>query len=240
MAFSYSPKIITDGLVLYLDAGNPLSYPGSGTTWTDLSRGQNPGTLTNGPTFDSGNGGSIVFDGTDDYITGLDNISINTGLPFTVEFWSNITQYSDPFPTIIQLKTNTTYGWNLSFNISTGVGGAYYGVLFGSSDTWARIRTNNPPATEFWYNVAVAYNGSGASTISNYNVYLNSSLQTLYSTGGFNNTTQDNYIGTTNAASRGIDDFRGKISSVRVYNKALSQPEITQNYNATKTRFGLT
>ena len=63
MAFNYSPKIVTDGLVLCLDAGNPNSYPGSGNTWTDLSRGRNNGTLTNGPTFDSGNGGSIVFDG---------------------------------------------------------------------------------------------------------------------------------------------------------------------------------
>ena len=68
MAFSYSPKIVTDGLVLYLDAANNRSYPGSGTTWTDLSRGGNNGTLTNGPTFNGANGGSIVFDGTNDFI----------------------------------------------------------------------------------------------------------------------------------------------------------------------------
>jgi hypothetical protein len=57
------PDIITDGLVLYLDAANTKSYIGSGTTWKDLSRNSNDGTLTNGPTFDSGNSGSIVFDG---------------------------------------------------------------------------------------------------------------------------------------------------------------------------------
>jgi len=68
MAFSYSPKIATDGLVLCLDAANNRSYPGSGTAWTDLSRGGNNGALTNGPTFNSANGGSIVFDGTNDYV----------------------------------------------------------------------------------------------------------------------------------------------------------------------------
>ena len=68
MAFNYSPNIITDGLVLYLDAANTKSYPGSGTTWRDLSKSQLNGTLTNGPTFNSSNGGSIVFDGVDDYV----------------------------------------------------------------------------------------------------------------------------------------------------------------------------
>ena len=63
MAFNYSPKTVTDGLVFAVDAANKKSYPGSGTTWTDLA-GSNDGTLTNGPTFDSGNGGSIDFDGT--------------------------------------------------------------------------------------------------------------------------------------------------------------------------------
>ena len=69
MAFIHSPKIITDGLVLALDAGNTKSYPGSGTVWTDLSGNNNTGTLTNGPTFNAANGGSIVFDGTNDYVT---------------------------------------------------------------------------------------------------------------------------------------------------------------------------
>ena len=67
MAFAYSPKILTDGLVFAVDAANKKSYPGSGTTWTDLA-GSNDGTLTNGPTFNSGDGGSIVFDGTDDLV----------------------------------------------------------------------------------------------------------------------------------------------------------------------------
>ena len=67
MGLGHSPRIVTDGLVLCLDAANKRSYPGTGTTWTDL-KGENNGTLTNGPTFDSSNKGSIVFDGTNDYI----------------------------------------------------------------------------------------------------------------------------------------------------------------------------
>jgi len=78
MAVGYNPRIVTDGLVLALDAGNTKSYPGSGTTWTDLSGNGNTGTLTNGPTFDSANGGSIVFDGTNDYVQVTGSITVTS------------------------------------------------------------------------------------------------------------------------------------------------------------------
>ena len=94
MAFNYSPNIITDGLVLYLDAANTKSYPGSGTTWRDLSKSQLNGTLTNGPTFNSANGGSIVFDGTNDYVDNIGDLSSfsfiqNTNI-FSVSFWFKV------------------------------------------------------------------------------------------------------------------------------------------------------
>ena len=76
MSFNYSPKIVTDGLVLYLDAANTRSYPGTGTTWTDLSRSSLPTPLYNGPTFNSTNGGSIIFDGIDDYAEVQRNVAI--------------------------------------------------------------------------------------------------------------------------------------------------------------------
>jgi hypothetical protein len=66
MAFNYSPKIVTDGLVLYLDAANSKSYVSGSTTWSDLSRGGNNGTLTNGPTYSSAKGGIIILDGSND------------------------------------------------------------------------------------------------------------------------------------------------------------------------------
>ena len=91
MAFSYSPKIVTDGLVLYLDAENTRSYPGTGTTWSDLSRDGNNGTLTNGPTVDSGNGGSIVFDGSNDYVDFDDILDLST---LSVSMWINCDVYN--------------------------------------------------------------------------------------------------------------------------------------------------
>ena len=84
MGIAYNPRVVTDGLVLCLDAGNVKSYPGSGTTWTDLSGKGNTGTLTNGPTYSSANGGSIVFDGVDDRVSGT---SFNTGQNFTINAW---------------------------------------------------------------------------------------------------------------------------------------------------------
>ena len=71
-----SGPIITSGLVLFLDAGNTSSYPGSGTTWTDLSGNGNNGTLTNGPTYTSSNGGAIVFDGINDFVNSGSSISL--------------------------------------------------------------------------------------------------------------------------------------------------------------------
>jgi hypothetical protein len=88
MAFFHSPRIVTDGLVLALDAANSLSYPGSGTTWTDLSGKGNNGTLVNGPTFSPTNGGSIVFDGTNDYISFPNNPNLDSQA-ITMESWSN-------------------------------------------------------------------------------------------------------------------------------------------------------
>ena len=107
-------KIITDGLVMHLDAAQLRSYPTTGTTWTDLSGNGNNGTLINGPTFNSGNGGSIVFDGVNDYVTGFNSISINTTSSFAIEFWFNLTSFTNPYPTLLQIKTNTTYSCNLT------------------------------------------------------------------------------------------------------------------------------
>lgn len=86
MSYSNGPRIVTNGLVLYLDAGNSKSYPGSGTVWNDLSGNGNNGTLVNGPTYSGANKGSIVFDGANDYISGGSNtVSINNAI--TISAW---------------------------------------------------------------------------------------------------------------------------------------------------------
>ena len=80
MGLAHSPSIVTDGLVLCLDAANTKSYPGSGTTWTDISGKGYDGTLTNGPTFSSNYGGNIVLDGSNDFVTGVHNSELNLRL----------------------------------------------------------------------------------------------------------------------------------------------------------------
>lgn len=229
-------NIVTNGLVMYLDAANYASYTSGSLTWYDLTKNNNSGSLINGPTFNSGNGGSIVFDGVNDYITGFDSISINTTSSFAIEFWFNLTAFTDPYPTLLQIKTNTTYGCNLTLSQNSG----YVGVIFGSAGNWVTIKTDNVPTVGIWNHVVLTYNGLGATTNSNYNIYLNTTNQNLTTAGGFASTNQANYIGTTNAGARGVDDFNGRIAVCKIYNRALSSTEILQNYNAQKTRFGLT
>jgi uncharacterized delta-60 repeat protein len=118
MALSHSPQISLNGLVLCLDAANSKSYPGSGTTWTDLSGNGNNGTLTNGPTFDSDNLGSLVFDGVDDYSELTSNYTLSAG--WTLSFWGNpIFDSTVPANTVFYSASNPrTFSL---FNQSSGV-----------------------------------------------------------------------------------------------------------------------
>ena len=227
MGLGHSPRIVTDGLVLCLDAANARSYPGTGTTWTDL-KGGNDGALTNGPTFNSANGGSIVFDGSNDYVDLGTSTSISTSSAFSLDCWVNLTSYGGNYPTIIQLKTNTSNGWNLSLSQV----GSYAGIVFGSSSTWSNLKTDNAPSVGVWHHISINYDTS------TYLVYLNLSLQSLTNAGAFNSTTQNNYVGSTNQAARGATDtWNGYISSVKLYNRALTADEIRRNYLSTKERY---
>ena len=116
MGLSHSPRIVTDGLVFCVDAGDKMSYPGAGTTWTDLSKNRNNGTLTNGPTFDSANGGSIVFDGTDDYVNfGSQTWDISTNL--TIDFFIKFnTLNSAAYYTMFSFGGYISNGWLFQIN----------------------------------------------------------------------------------------------------------------------------
>jgi len=225
MAFHYSPKIVTDGLIFALDAGNHKSYPGSGTVWTDLSGNSNHGTLTNGPTFNSANNGSIVFDGVNDYV---DCGIIKPTGAMTISFWFK--------------------GKSASTSIS-GVGAlaADRGYLMGvnNSNSWKFYIAENASTLKLaagtltidesrWYNIV--------------GVYIPSTSITLYVNGNSlaENTTSipaAQYVGngvSTKIANRGDGYyFDGNITNVSIYDIALTQSDITQNYNAIKSRFGL-
>jgi hypothetical protein len=227
MSFSFSPKIITDGLVLYLDAANTRSYPGVGTTWTDLSRGGNTGTLVNGPTFNSGNGGSIVFDGVDDFILTTNPTSnvLSNLSSYTVSFWIKINSYGGNGSVLLSSPGSS----NLFIQAQSSA--VYIGIL-GS--------TNN------FLTLSISMSTLALNTISNMvwvkdsntaYFYLNSTRYTFPGTANFN------FIGSNNTLNIGkyTSGFNlpGNIYNTQIYNRALSATEVLQNYNATKTRFGI-
>ena len=234
MGVLYNSRIVTDGLVLCLDAGDKMSYPGAGTTWTDLSKNRNNGTLVNGPTFNSANGGSIVFDGTDDYIN-IGSMIANINNAFTVEAYLRRTGNGTNWPRIFlngQVNTSITI---TQYNNTTG-------VLFRikpTSGSW--IEYNLPTGTMVnnqWLSLSFSYEGSIMRAFINGVEYGSGySISKTITTP----TSENPYIGGdgNSAGDPSGSSFDGHISNVRVYNRALSAQEIQQNYKATKGRFGL-
>jgi hypothetical protein len=238
--------IVTDGLVMHLDAGNAASYPGSGTTWTDLSGNGKNATLVNGVSYSSDNGGVLSLDGVDDYMTLHSSLSVATDAAFSVEICFNITSFANTYPNIFQIKTNTQCAWQISVtNFAAGGGLGYAGILFGSATfvnpTWANFSTGRDNASEVmvantWNHIVVTYNGSGQMSAGNYTYYRNAVSKNFTGADPFGNTNQQNYIGCIDA-DRFF--FNSKIPIARIYNRVLSAAEVEQNFNVTKDRYGL-
>jgi hypothetical protein len=220
MSISYNSSIVTNGLALCLDAGNPRSYPGSGTAWNDASGVGNNGTMINGPTYNSSNLGSIVFDGVDDYVDCGNATSLQLATAVTLESWCNPTS-STGLGTLIQKNTNSGY----RFRIESGNLWAYSsGVAAVAS---GGICTNN----NWWHCVATFGSGGIICYVNGTQV---ASTGTAYTPG--NVTAGNLQIG---CYSPGSETFNGKISIARVYNRVLSTTEITQNFNALRGRYGV-
>ena len=226
MAFNYSPKIVTDGLVLALDAANNKSYPGSGTTWTDISRGGNNGTLYNGPTFSNTNGGNIVFDGSNNFV-GFSNSSLlqlNLG---TVCVWVKTSSPGSGFRGIVTKQNNyslftnsgilVTYDWGNSAIRSTGVN-----IADGS-----------------WKNICMTFTDNSGSPSNNVIIYING-ISVLTTTIKILNNNIGLEICRGGSGPGGPGQIlNGSIAQTSIYNRPLTSTEVLQNYNATKTRFGL-
>ena len=221
--------VYNNGLVLNLDAGNANSYPGTGTTWFDLATSTN-GTLVNGPTYDVNNGGSLYFDGTNDY-GNFGNIqslnSLTSGV--TVGAWiksSSTTTYS----AILQKWYQSGVQGGFQLYISPGgilslAIGDYISFYGGCNSTFSVI-------TGSWVYVTATYD---MNSIKIYiNGVLNSTNSFVRSVVNSNNATL--YVGQDDFGGR---FFRGNISSATVHNRALSATEILNNFNSTRGRFGL-
>jgi hypothetical protein len=222
--------IVVDGLILHLDAGNSLSYSGSGVNWYDISGNANTATLINGPTYSSANGGSIVFnDATLQHgnITNIGNKNV-----WSVEVWFKIS--SSLTGKVSSILTNRyDLSTKLNFSIGTNNSPSSYKLCVGFFDGSWHNTTGFDPSLNTWYQVVGTYDGT---TLRQY-VNGTSSGGTL------------NYVGTPQSGGdirlmRRWDDvsvssnyINGNLSNAKIYNRALSASEVTKNYNALKSRY---
>jgi hypothetical protein len=241
-------NIVTNGLVLNLDAANPRSYapPFNGTTWQNLVAVSSSisGSLVNGPIFGSENGGYIRCDGTNDYIEVLDNPSLNFGSgSFTVEYWFRKLTTTTGFDNIWgPNKWNTgaspgTNEWIIAIgdgNIGTGnqysfgveVGSISYGT--GNSPTQLSLNT--------WYQLICQRDGASFKT------YLNGTLTMNVTSPGFTTSSIINNIGRNlRINNSGLNNLytNADNANIKIYNRALNASEVLQNFNATRARFGV-
>lgn len=235
--------IVRGSIDLHLDAANSLSYPGTGTTWTDISGNARNGTLTNGPTFTAdlnGSGGYITLDGSNDYIT-FGNILNYTTQAFTVGMWIRLLSFDTNSGINGVLAWKGDYqnsGWYIEFSPTNGVI-SFFTNQSGAVQVSQAIYQPNPSSwpgkgvmPDEWYNVCVTRSGTSA------RVYLNGTDRT--STVG----THTNPASSANnfeigRYSSGSNFPNVRIASFIVYQRALSAAEVLQNFNASRKRFGL-
>ena len=219
MGLAHSPHIVTDGLILALDAGNTKSYPGSGTSWTDTVGG-NIGTLTNGPTYSSDNSGSIVFDGSNDYIQLSTNSNLTLTGDFTYETWiqtdvqtgsKHVWKITDPNATL-QFTDNVSPD-QISY-YSSITGNQAFGVLANST----------------WGHLVLTKSGN---TLSG---YLNGS-QSWTNTPGSSATHDFSGVRIGSRHTESGYYWDGRMSVIRIYNRSFTAAEVLQNYDALKGRY---
>ena len=227
MATEYNPKTVIDNLVLYLDAANTKSYPGTGATWTDISSNGNNITL-DGPSYNSGNGGYLEFDGSNDRGTfnAASTFGFGTG-QFTFEMW--VDTYHDG--AWAWYFTNKTTGGTTRTMIGVSGSTEKFDFGFGSLAANPTFPINSWSG---WKHIVTSREGTGANQ---YKLYINGELigsvtnNTDYATDG-----TSGYLGSWDTQ----EYIKAKLSCFKVYKgKGLTAAEVLQNYNAQKGRFGL-
>ena len=229
MAVISGPNVITDGLVLYLDAANAESYPGLGTTWTDVSGLNNHVTLINGPTYNSNNQGLVVFDGVDDYADGGNPASLNfeTG-NFSLSFVSYRTADGYQGGSYLGKGNGTTIGFDFRDS-------AFF--VYGTSGQIARLSFD--PAQNVWFHHVLVFDRVSSPYV---NYYRNG---TYFSSSTTNNSSNVNSsISTTQplrialSIAGGINRyFTGSMPLIQIYNRALTVTEIQQNFVSIRSRY---
>ena len=225
---SPSSGIITDGLVLNLDAGDTSSYPGTGTEWFDLTSNNNDGVLTNGASYVTDGGGSILFDGVNDFVDCGNDTSFDITQTLTLECWVKKSTKGGYHHLISKFP-----GSNCSYLLGTGLGGQTFFQRSTSGYNQGKNGTFNLDiCDDNWYHVVVSYNSLSSTLI----MSVNGVTQTFSLSGDIHvSTTNVNIAKRTNVGQY----FPANIPVARIYNNALTESQIQQNYNATKGRFGL-
>jgi hypothetical protein len=226
MSLSHSPKIVTNGLVLCLDASDKKSYPGTGTTWFDRSGNGNNGTLVGGPTYSSTNGGAIILDGVDDYVKN-DTPTLPTGnVTATICAWIYILSVSGTWQGIAGWGEPNT-GQSALLDLNSG------NLAF---STWGQPGGNDLIST---YNVPLNTWKYVVGTIDNRNIKLyGDGVNVLDSTITLTPsvTSTKLRLATTDYPGRLLNT---RIAQAHIYNRALTLLEIKQNFNATRGRYGI-
>lgn len=229
----YGPRTVKNGLILALDTADKNSYKGSGTTWKDLTSNANNGTLTNGPTFSNLNSGCLLFDGVDDYVT----------IPYS-STW-NVTQST--YEIWIKKASAGVSGEFLSRGTSDATDQPRFYIY---ADNTIYFDWSNGSLDYYISGPAPTFNSTGWNQIVGVavpgvqlKVYINATLMSVTSSGGGGITPNPLYVTSQPLIIGGATwiprYFNGYISIVRSYGIALTATEVLQNYNATKTRFGL-
>jgi hypothetical protein len=232
--------IVTDGLVLHLDAGNPESYPGTGTTWNDLSGNGNNGTLVNGVGYSGDNGGSLVFDGVNDIIDVQHSSVYKPNFPITISSFFKINQFSLSLFWIIRTD-NPTNGWHSGVDIlvtPTAIQSSFGNNTQNNVPGRRTYASSTALSTNVWYNLIAVLPNSTTCLM-----YLNGqNISCSYLSG---TATTLVYAGSPAAIGYRYDSggqswfFNGNIAQASIYDKALTAQEVQQNFNALRHRYGI-
>jgi hypothetical protein len=221
MSITAGPKIVEDGLVLYVDAANEKSYPGSGTTWFDLSGNLNNGTLTNGPVYSTLNKGNFIFDGVNDKISTSYGPQLND---FTVIGWFKSTGLSDYSRVVdkdyvngmwIGRQNTISNSWGGGVRESSSPYGRYITL---ADNQWHMIVSKRDGTTHTIYGDGVTNSVSGS-------VSSSALSTTTFAFGSWSSNTNQR--------------LTGNISQILIYNRALTNTEINKNFEATRGRYGI-
>jgi len=232
----YKGPIVTSGLTLVLDAGNLVSYGGTGTSWKDLTSNAFNGVLTNGPTYSSDSDGCIVFDGSNDMVRITNASPLGTSYNWTTEAW--IKWSNNGYTSWMTIIDGGNYGAAANYMMwisdsgsqkllatYTNTDGWNYGTIPLNPNTWYHITLTKRAGTSGIKNSPVRFFVNGVFDVERNYTYTDSVA------------TNDLGVGLT--PSNQNYPMNGKIAQAKVYNRALSDAEVAQNFNAQRGRFGI-